>query len=315
MKRSFTLLLSLSVISSFAWSAPQTKKVSNTEVVETRSDFQKFSDRLKIGYFGVVTSPHLEDIENGHWENAGISPEFGMAGSGEGKNRDTWPTNIWHQLSFNYNFGAKMNFVFNPRFMTPLAHPVDMKKPEDRSLIALEDFLVGFQGVVVSDEAKKLNLWIRPAIRLPTSRLSRNNPNAGFGKLTHQNELAYNLTYDFTKTFQVSLFGQLRQWIYEDRYNLSRFRISTSPNFTIGIDETTRFQVYYNNMLENNKRHKSINGKDPVFKDVWQGLQVGINKDVTKKLNVYPYVEYFVNDVPLSMKSAYIGAWISYQIK
>ncbi|HXH32490.1 MAG TPA: hypothetical protein VNJ01_16945 [Bacteriovoracaceae bacterium] len=309
MKRAITLLIALSFLSTIAWSA-ETKKVSNTEVLETRNDFQKFYDRLKISYFGVLTTPTLKDMSDGEWENGALSPEF----SG-GTNRDTWPTNMWNQVSFNYNFGAKMNFVFNPRWMTPLAHPVDMQEPEDRSLIALEDFLVGFQGVVASSEDKKFNLWIRPGLRLPTSRASRNSNNAGFGQLTHQLELAFLPTYDFNKTVQVGMFGQVRSWIYEDRYNISRLRISTSPMLQITLDDTTKWVTYYNHILENNKRFKSINGKNPVFKDVWQGVMTGISKDVTKKLNIYPYVEAFVNDVPFSTNSVYVGAWISYSIK
>jgi hypothetical protein len=297
----------------------ETTKISNTEVVDTKkTDFEKFSDRLKIGYFGVLTLPNFRDAFNGDFNNAAISPEFGGSDSNTGntekKNQDTYPTNMWNQISFNYNFGAKMNFVFNPRWMTPLAHSVSMKKPEDRSLVALEDFLVGFQGVILTSEDKKFNLWIRPGMRLPTSRGSR-SPHPAFGSLDRQLELAYIPTYDVNKTLQFGWQGQIRQWIYEDRYNDSRLRFSSSPFVQVTLNDTTRVTTYYNNIIENNKRNKSVNGLTPRYKDVWQGLMIGVSKDITPKFNIYPYIETFINDIPLSSRSAYFGAWISYQIK
>ena len=286
-----------------------------TKLVE-KSSFDKFFDRLRISTFSVVTTPTFYDMEKGNWDNAAISPEFGGGpGQQTDKNQDTWPTNLWNQVSFNYNFGAKMNFVFNPRFMIPLSHSSDMKAPEDRSLIALEDFLVGFQGVVLASSDKKFNLWIRPGVRLPTSRASRNSNNGGFGRTTHQLELAYLPTYDFNKKWQVGIFGQVRQWVFEDRYNWSRLRFYTAPYVQYAVDDTTRIQVYYENMYENFRRWESINGKKPVFKDMWQSVMVGVNKDITPKLNIFPYVTTFVNDVPYSTKSFFLGAWISYQIK
>lgn len=285
-----------------------------TQIVE-KTSFEKFSDRLRIGYFGVLTTPHLDDIEKGQWRNAAISPTFGNAPKGEGKNQDTWPTNMWNQISFNYNFGAKLNFVVNPRFMVPLASAPDMKEPEDRALIMLDDLLVGFQGVIVSSTDKKFNLWIRPGVRLPTSRASRNSNNGGFGRLTNQTEVAYLPTYDFNKKWQVGLFGMVRQWNYEDRYNWSRFRFYNAPYVQYAFDDTTRLQVYYESMLENRRRWESINDKKPYLQDVWQNVMVGMNKDVTSKLNIYPYAAVFVDDTPITDKSIWFGAWISYQIK
>ena len=81
------------------------------------------------------------------------------------------------------------------------------------------------------------------------------------------------------------------------------------------INDTTRIQAYYQNIIENDRRWESINGKKPVFKDYYQDIILGVNKDVTKKLNIYPFLGMFIDDVPLSDKSFYVGAWISYQIK
>lgn len=300
-------------------SAATTVENPATKLVE-KSSFDRFYDRLRIGTFTVITTPTLWDMEKGNWDNAAISPEFGID-NGVERNNDTYPTNLWNQISFNYNFGAKMNFVFNPRFMIPLSHSSDMSDPEDKGLIALEDFLVGFQGVVLASDDKKFNLWIRPGVRLPTSKASRGSNNDGFGKISHQLELAYLPTYDFNKKWQVGIFGQLRAWIYEDRYNWSRFRFYTAPFIQYSIDDTTRIQLYYENMLENRRRWKGIQSasrgfdQKPYFEDVWQSLMFGVNKDITPKLNIFPYVTTFVNDVPFSTKSFFLGAWVSYQIK
>jgi hypothetical protein len=72
---------------------------------------------------------------------------------------------------------------------------------------------------------------------------------------------------------------------------------------------------YYQNMLENNKRYKSINGKNPVFKDVYQDIMLGVARDITPTFNLMPYLGLFVNDVPLSTRSAYLGMWIGWKVK
>lgn len=311
MKSSFLFFLLFNLITSGVVLAQMSTRPSPKEMkAQEKTSFDKFYDRLKIGYFGVFTSPQFDDMKNGDWENAALSPEF----SG-GTNQDSWPTNIWHQVSFNYNFGAKMNFVFNPRFMTPLAHPVDMKEPEDRSLLMVEDFLFGFQGVVVTSSDKAFNLWIRPGIRLPTSRASAKSGQGGAGTLTNQLELAYNVTYDFTKTWQLGAFGQLRSWVIEDKVGMDRFRFYTAPYIQYTLDDTSRIQVYYEHMLETDQRSMPANDRDPVFKDVWQNIFVGYNTDLTKTFNIMPFASVFVNDNPITDKSFWLGAWISYQIK
>lgn len=311
MKSSFLFFLLISLMTTRVALAQMSLRPSPKDMKpKEKTSFDKFYDRLKIGYFGVFTSPNFDDMKNGDWENAALSPEF----SG-GTNQDTWPTNIWHQVSFNYNFGAKMNFVFNPRFMTPLAHPVDMKEPEDRSFLMVEDFLFGFQGVVVTSNDKALNLWIRPGIRLPTSRASRNAGQAGAGTLTNQVELAYNGTYDFNKTWQMGVFGQIRSWVIEDKLGTDRFRFYTAPFVQYTLDDTSRIQVYYEHMLENDQRSLPASERDPLFKDVWQNIFVGYSTDLTKEFNIMPFASVFVNDTPITDKSFWLGAWISYQIK
>jgi hypothetical protein len=306
MKSSFLLTIVLALLPVIG-SAQITAK-SKRRVVQKKSSFDKFYDRLRIGYFGVFTSPNFHEMKNDRWKNAAISKQY----SG-GTNKDTWPTNIWHQVSFNYNFGAKMNFVVNPRFMTPLLNGRDMKAPEDRSFIMIDDVLVGFQGVFSSDD-KKFNFWIRPGVRLPTSRASRNSGNGGAGTTTHQIDISYNPTYDFDKTWQLGMFGQLRQWVIDDQYGFDRFRIISNPYIQYTINDVSKIQVYYENFLETDRRSKPADDRDPVFKDQWQNVTVGYARDVTSKLNLFPFIGCFI-DQPLTDKSLWIGSWISYQIK
>jgi hypothetical protein len=180
----------------------------------------------------------------------------------------------------------------------------------------LDDLLVGFQGVVYASEDKKFNLWIRPGVRIPTSRASRNTGNAGDGNTTHQIELAFNPTYDFNKTWQLGMFGMFRQWIIDDQYGMDRFRSVTNPYIQYTIDEVSKLQVYYELMLETNTRGLPEGDRDPIFYDIWQNVTFLYGRDITPKLNIAPFVGVFVNDTPtITDKSLWFGAWITYQIK
>lgn len=303
-------------------STTSTQSVATTSAAD-KTSFQKFYDRLSIGYFGVFTSPTLEDWDS---SNAAISPQLGDTGKNCRKNCDTYAMNLWSQVNFAYDFGWIMKFVVIPRWTTYFANPRDMDTSigEDRAMIGLEDFLVGFAGTVISSEDKKFNWFMRPGMRLPTSHFSRNANQAdsatraagpGFGDLTHQLELAHFITYDFNPTWQVGLQLQQRFWIYEDRYNYSRLRFVTVPYVSYAITEKTKVQAYYQNMIESNKRWESVNGKKPSFKDIYQDVLLGVGHDVTPTVNVMPYVGFFIDDIPHSMRSAYLGAWISWKIK
>ncbi len=279
-----------------------------------KSAFDRFYERLSIGYFGVFTSPTLENWDS---RNGATSPEFGDTGKGCRKNCDTYAMNLWNQVNFAYDFGWIMKFVFIPRATIHFHNPKDMDRSagEDRATIGLEDFLVGIAGTIVTSEDKKFNWFMRPALRLPTSHFSRNNTNPTFGDITHQPEITSFITYDPNPQWQYGIILQQRMWVYEDRYNHSRFRFYTSPYISYAATEKTKVQLYYQNMWENNKRWKSVNGKNPVFKDVYQDVMLAVGHDVTPKVNVMPYIGYFVNDIPLSMRSAYLGAWVSWKIK
>ena len=69
-------------------------------------------------------------------------------------------------------------------------------------------------------------------------------------------------------------------------------------------------------MIENNKRWESVGArKKPSFRDVYQDVLFAVGHDVTPKVNVMPYLGFFVDDIPHSARSAYLGAWISWKIK
>ncbi|GEM_PF-1710656 len=292
--------------------APQAASdAAKTETVHD-STFDKFYSRLKISYFGVVTSSNLESWDQ---SRASISPEWGISDKGNDKNSDTWPVNLWSQLSFNYNFGYKMNFVVNPRWVTMLGSTKRMKEPEDNSFLMLDDVLVGFQGVIWASKDGKFAWWARPGVRLPTSRVNRTNNNRNFGTISHQVDFLNQLTYDFNPTWQVGAYAQARMWVYEQRYNDSRMRYYVSPFITYSVSDDTKIQAYYEVIWENDRNFKSINGKNPLYKDYWQNVMLAVGQQITPKLNIMPYIATYVNDVPLSMRSAWFGAWISYSIK
>jgi hypothetical protein len=287
-----------------------TTTVAPTKVVEApKTSFDKFYERLGISFGSFWTSPTLEKWDS---NNAALSPEF--SGGDPCRNCDTYSFNAFNQFNFSYNFGAKMKFNVIPRFTVFFDSPKD-QSPSERGNVILEDALIAFSGVIYSSTDKKFNWWIRPGVRMPTSHASKTYNNDDFGRLTYGIEILQSFTYDFNPKWQLGLTVQDRYWIFENRYNASRNRYYIAPNFTYTINDTTKFSAYYENMLENNKRWKSINGKDPVYYSVWQNAYVGISKDVTPKLNIYPYVSAFVNDVPFSMRSFWLGAWISYTIK
>lgn len=298
-------------------SAPATKTstqaVSTTAAAE-KSPFDKFYDRLSISYFGVFTSPTLEDWNS---SNAALSPALGDTGKRCHRNCDTYAMNVWNQVNFAYDFGWLMKFVVIPRWTVYLNNPRDMSRSigEDRAMVGLEDFLVGFAGTIITSEDKKFNWFVRPAMRLPTSHFSRHYRNGDFGSITHQLEISHYVTYDVSPQLQLGLQMQQRLWVYDYRYNPSRLRFYTSPYISYALSDHTRLQAYYQSMIENNKRWESVNGKKPVFKDIYQDIMLGVSQDITDRFNIMPYLGVFVDDVPLSTRSAYIGSWISYKIK
>jgi hypothetical protein len=309
--KSCFLLLALGAIlfqSAYAQGPMAAVKQANQD----KSTFDQFYEKLRISYFGVFTSSNLESWDQ---SRATISPEWGIDSKGEDKNSDTWPVNLWNQVAFNYNFGSKMTFVVAPRWVTMLGSTKRMKEPEDNSFIMLDDILVGFQGTVLTLADGKFSWWMRPAARLPTSRVNRTNTNRGLGTISEQLEVLNVLSYDFNPTWQVGGYAQARMWVYEQRYTPTRMRYYLSPYISYTLNDKTKIQAYYEVIFENDRRWESQNGLKPVYKDYWQNAMLAVGYDVTPKLNIMPFIATYVNDVPLSMRSAWMGAWISYSIK
>ena len=312
MKRSFLLTVILgALLTSQVYG--QTKKATTTTTPiatpaaeASKSDFDKFYERLSIGYFGALTTPNFESWDS---RKAAVSPEFSS-----GKNDDTYSMNVWSQFNIGYSFGGKFKLNIIPRFTTFL-NKAPAQDPGQRGNVLLEDALVGFSGVLYSSDNKKFNWWIRPGVRLPTSHGTRTTDNTDFGRISYNIEFLNTFSYDFNPSWQLGLTYQDRYWIYEQRYNNSKHRHYIDPYITHTINDTTKIQLYYEIMLQNSNRRESINGKSSVYKDVWQNAYIGIAKDITPKLNVFPFISAFVNDVPFSTQSFWGGLWVSYQIK
>ncbi|HXH75789.1 MAG TPA: hypothetical protein VNJ08_12520 [Bacteriovoracaceae bacterium] len=272
----------------------QTSTVAAT-TTEEKSSFDKFNERLKVGYFGAYSGSSINN-----WDN--------LAPDEHGVKDPSYAHNLFNQFSFNYNFGAKMNFILNPRFTLNTGRTTGHSE-ETNGLLVLEDTLTGFQGVLHSSADKKFNYWTRFALRLPTSRTSR------VRDITFQPDWAHSFTYDFNTTWQLGLSVSLRQWVYEQRFNADRYRVYVAPNFTYTINDTTKVQAWWETYGED---RLPAAGKDPKFQEYWQNLMVGVAKDVTPKLNIYPFIGYYINteygdERPLD--PAWLGAWISYQIQ
>lgn len=315
MKRSFLLTVILGALVT-AQVYGQTKKVTTTTSTTTqaaeaeKSAFDKFYERLGISYFGAYTSPTLEDWDT---TNAAISPEYGEQ-VGECHNCDSYSQNIFNQFNFSYNYGGMFKFHIVPRFTLFLSEPKD-NGTGDQALVTLEDTLVAFSGTIFTSEDKKFSWWMRPGVRLPTSHASRTSNNAAFGRTTYVLDWNNTFTWTPTKDLEIGYALVNRVWIFEERYNLSRHRIISNPWISYSLTDTAKLQMWYEHFLENNKNWESINGKEPQYEDVWQNLMLGVAYDVTPKLNVMPFISAFINDVPFSAESFWLGAWVSYSIK
>ncbi|MGE3609882.1 MAG: hypothetical protein AB7I27_09885 [Bacteriovoracaceae bacterium] len=257
------------------------------------SSFDKFYDRLKIGYFAMATGSTLD-----HWDNSSISEQ--------GVKDYTSPPNVFNQVSFNYNFGWKMNFVLNPRWTNNLTAGNGVG---NKTFAVMEDWLTGLQGVIHTSEDKKYNLWVRAGARLPTSRGSR------AANITWQPEVMLIPSYDFNTTWQLGGYIQARYWVYEQKYTDDRYRLYLSPYLMYTINDTTKVQVFY--QMQNDKKL----GTKTVRK-YYEDVMFAISKDITPKLNFMPFVGYYLHNqwkeqtaIKYPFNESYFGFWLSYQIK
>ena len=275
---------------------------------EAKTSFDKFYERLGILYIGFFTSPPLEDFDS---RRAAISPQW----EGSCDNCDSYSMNLYNQFNFSYNFGAKMKFNIIPRFTLFFDEAPD-QAPGERSTFMMEDWLISFSGTVFSSEDKKFNWWMRPGVRLPTSHFARHGAdNAQFGQYNYQLEWLQALTYQLTPTVEVGVTLQERVWIYENRYNWSRHRHLTSPHVLVKAHDKLDVRIAYENMVENTRNWKSINGKEPNYKDVWQNVAVTFEAKVTDRLTISPAINAYVDDLPFGTKSFWVSSVLVYAIK
>ena len=261
---------------------PVEKKVSKTDVVEVpeKDHFQKFYDRLAINYFSAFQSSSF-----GQFDTSPVD---------EGGRKDTSSGQyLFNQISFNYNFGWKMNFVMNPRFSVNFSDTKNLPDSNNGAVV-IEDALMGFQGVILSSDDKKFNFWLRAGLRLPTSRASR-APKSGGQYITTQPEFFGNTTYDFNKTWQLAAYIQLRQWIYDNKISAYRYRAYFAPYIQYSLNDTTRLMAFYEVYLENRQNLESQNGKKPLFQDYWQNIMLGVSHDFTPTVNFMPFIGYFID--------------------
>lgn len=178
----------------------------------------------------------------------------------------------------------------------------------------IDDVLVGFAGVIYSSDDKKLNLWVRPGVRMPTSRVYRATGGAGY--LNHQLDLSYSLSYEYSKKIEIGLFQQLRAWIYESQYGCrNRCRLVTAPYIYYSVSDSTQLQFTFEDILETDTRSLPRGDRKEHFKDVWQNLMIGVNQKITPAFNITPFVGVYVDDTPVSDESVWFGANLAYRFK
>jgi hypothetical protein len=268
------------------------------DVAAPKSSFDKFYDRLKISYFGAYQGSCLTDWERGACDEKGVKDP-------------SYAHNLFNQVSFNYNFGAKFNLVINPRFTVYTGSTAGHDKTQ-LGMVVLEDPLVGFAGAWYSSPDKKLTLWTRFGARLPVSQTSRDRD------ITWQPEAFNIFSYDIDKTWQLGLYTQFRWWIYEQQYTNKRYRIFAAPYVLYTMNDTTKFQLFYEHYSEA-RNNPPAGTKHSKFQSYWSNAMAAVSLDLTPKVNFFPYVGYMLNtDYAIKEQPAdplWVGFWLSYQIK
>ena len=289
----------------------KTEEVSKTEVLMTKSSFQKFSDRLKISYFSAFQSSQLNNWDgqalDEHGRKSGCATKGCTQDGGNG-----YAHNLFNQIGFNYNFGAKFNFVLNPRFTINTGDTAH-QTPRSTSVLQMEDALVGFQGVVTTSEDKKFTWWQRIGARVPMNRNSRAS------NITYQPDFYSQFTYDFNSKWQLGSYAQLRWWIYNQAYTPRRYRVYVGPYVQYTLGAKDRIAIWYENYSENRSKFQSFNGKKPNFQEYWQNAMISYSRDITPTVNFMPFIGYFLNTdysaVQKPLDPMWLGFWFSWQIK
>lgn len=252
----------------------------------------RISQNLRINYWSAYTGPGLDKMD---YHQVNIKGE---------KIPD--PHYLWNQISFNYNFGWKLNWVVNPRFSTQFGSTHDFKASEDPNnsydsgFVFLEDALTGLQGVVYSKG--KFSYWARYAVRLSTSLYSQKT------HIAYQPEIVNDFNYAITPRLQIGAYQQLRFWRYESvRYqkDARSWRAYHAPYVYYSISDFLRIDAYYNNTLD----HRGGKNINYLRRGDFTNFEIGPNMNFTPNVSIWPYIQ--VSDRDNLWKTAQLGAWIS----
>lgn len=269
--------------------------------VEDKSHFDKFNDRLRIIYFSIYSTAPLT---NWHADFTPVNSFKEGTKAGCGYNCDDYASNIFNLLILVYNYSPNASFVIQPRWS------IFTGQSSDNSLLQLEDWVVswGYRHKF-SDE---WSIDLRPGVRLPFSRGSRNSDVAGIGDLTLQPDFLVLLNYNPNKDWSFQYILQNRFWVYEDRFNETRHRIAQTLNTNYQLTDKLQFQHYIDYWVENSNRRESLNGKSVSYKQNFFNTYAGVSYMVTPKFGVTPLIGFYPDDPNLSWHSANAQVWFLY---
>lgn len=295
---------------------PRATQVSSMPVAAkadtgNKTSFDRFYDRLSIGYFGFYQSSPLGFM---HADFAATSPETETKNlPGCRNNCDNYPQNIFNQVTFGYDFGGGNKFIIVPRFTLFLGKA---RGVEESPLFNIDDALVGFSRSLYASADKKFAWNIRPAVRLPTSRASRTGDAPGFGDLTLQPDISTSLSYTMNENISMGYNLQNRFWVYEDRFNESQHRIAQSIYLNQKLTDKMALSYNFEYWVQNSRNRPSINGKGAFYNNIWQNFYVSLPIDITPKMNFAPTLGGYVNDPQgFGLDSMYLTASMAYSFK
>lgn len=269
----------------------QTFSQDNSAIAEATNEEtlgQHLGKNLRVGYFGEFLGPSLKKADD-NLPSKNRSDNY----------RGSDPIQTFNQFSFNYDFGYKMNFIINPRFISQHGDRNDMADGDDQHVIQWDDLMIGFQGVPYSND--RFSYWVRLTYRHPTSHFSRQQGHNSIYEYFHQ------ISYDLTPKWQLGSFNFIRYYDYKTGVGNERYRIYSAPYIVYTINERLSFMP----MLEYEVQHRNANGvrSFDFMKKSYSDLYVGLNVVVNKSLTLYPFLK-FIDESDIRYETTQVGAWI-----
>jgi hypothetical protein len=295
------------MISNFAWTQTNTVPSAEKNTIQNEESLYKHVKKnLRIRLFSEFLGHSIYKMDD-------KQPKTNS-------NRSADPITTWNQVSFNYNFGKKLNLIVNPRFSVHLGglQALDENDPTvETNQVFAEDMLVGFQGVVYKNG--DFAYFIRPATRLPFSKFSRNTD------LVTQPEFFQDFSYNINKKWSIGSWNMIRYYIYESDVDKDRYRLYFAPYFGYNITDKAAINVYYEYEIQHNV--SPANRKDFKYtKRNFSDIYAGVTYAFTPTFSLYPFL--LIQDRQLwherawtnsdskshFMKSTKIGLWIMAQL-